>query len=817
MRQVCLVLVLLSCLWEQRSSEAITLDAHVDEYLKGLIKEFQVDASSSRYDHAIIPPRIGETIQDFLLPRVFIWCPMQHYNLKILCPVHKSPLTAGYFTDELIKKGPRNPRLVYDVGGNILLVQRFYICQNGGIKHRYLSASQPILSLIPKLHGIGCFPIVMFYKSACTKQLINLVETQTLQGVNFLSICGGLAALNFKEFNERVACFSLSQTSPNETQTLTERFYSDSLYAFPGNKKLMEIFLANFVDKQAFYDDEMEKIARTSSCITCDHTFKVSKYICASRGSDKKCIKQFENLYVVLNENHQVVAWRLTKSTKFEEIRDLLNDLKHCLENELEYIIVDDCCRVRSLYQSIFPSAKIKLDLFHAVQRVIRTFPKGSQWSKQVSTEFGLIFRVDGDCGESRNFPTPEPDILERNLDNFIKRWKCTLNDGNGNKTFSELENLRNHIRKGCLSGIKPGQGTECNERLHQTLNKSLLCGSTTIGPEIAIAVLSLIFYGLNCRKQGKKHNNNSRVIPFVPLPSTATVGSKEKNRKASHFNSRGLSENINLDNVWSGDDFDKSSITSLTSDTVLVLEDVEDMCNDTVSALLLKNTNMLKETLTDISKQCKDRSFNAYDLPVLQSVSGQSVLSSADNDTSQREHNDLLKRNLASFNLLVDPVDGDGDCAFRSIIQQLRTTSEWAEGKPQLMEHLKSLGLTNESIDEDVFCLRQLFVDSVQSNDYYQMLLGISQEDINAETERFRDQGTFSGEVGDLVLKVCSDILQIPILVVTSLSQCTCVPFIPDQQVIRSTLYVAYNAFGPGHYDGTVAMTVTKNTPSGL
>ena len=144
------------------------------------------------------------------------------------------------------------------------------------------------------------------------------------------------------------------------------------------------------------------------------------------------------------------------------------------------------------------------VDLFHATQRVIKTFPKGSEWSKQISMEFGLVFRdaaktdsflqLDGDCGATRCSTTPEPEVIEQNLDNFIKRWKHTLNQNVQTKTFRELENLRIHVKKGCISRIEPGQGTECNERLHQTLNKSLLCGATKIGPEIAIAVITLIF-----------------------------------------------------------------------------------------------------------------------------------------------------------------------------------------------------------------------------------------------------------------------------------------------------------------------------------
>lgn len=114
--------------------------------------------------------------------------------------------------------------------------------------------------------------------------------------------------------------------------------------------------------------------------------------------------------------------------------------------------------------------------------------------------------------------------------------------------------------------------------------------------------------------------------------------------------------------------------------------------------------------------------------------------------------------------------------------------------------------------MDSDVLKLCQLFVDNVQSNDYYQMLTGIPSLDLNAETERFREPGTFCGDVGDLVIKVCSDILQVPIIVVTSIVGSPYVPFMPDDAVINKPIYLAYQAFGAGHYDGTV-QAADRNT----
>lgn len=175
-----------------------------------------------------------------------------------------------------------------------------------------------------------------------------------------------------------------------------------------------------------------------------------------------------------------------------------------------------------------------------------------------------------------------------------------------------------------------------------------------------------------------------------------------------------------------------------------------------------------------------------------------------------ERSHVNCLRRNLASFHRCLDPVVGDGDCAFRSIIVQLRKTKEWKDQNVLLMEHLAGLGL-GKGLDEDVFQLRQCFVDTVQSNEHYLLFSGIPLDNINDETERFRDQGSFCGEIGDLVIKVCSNILKIPIFVITSMNGCFYLPFIPEETIIGAKIYTAYTACGPGHYDGTMLIPASN------
>ena len=91
-----------------------------------------------------------------------------------------------------------------------------------------------------------------------------------------------------------------------------------------------------------------------------------------------------------------------------------------------------------------------------------------------------------------------------------------------------------------------PGEGTEPNESLHHTLNKTRLCGATTIGRELAFATLTLLFYSINCKIDGeKKHIGNSRIILFIPLLASQEVHL----RKVTSLNQESTAE-MQLDNA---------------------------------------------------------------------------------------------------------------------------------------------------------------------------------------------------------------------------------------------------------------------------
>ena len=101
---------------------------------------------------------------------------------------------------------------------------------------------------------------------------------------------------------------------------------------------------------KGLYASEMLGISATS--ISCDHTFKISKNIgVVTEGEEQKFLPNFKNLFMVLKENSQILDWRLTKSTAFQEIDDLLVRLKERLSKQkhsISLIAIDDCCKNRN-------------------------------------------------------------------------------------------------------------------------------------------------------------------------------------------------------------------------------------------------------------------------------------------------------------------------------------------------------------------------------------------------------------------------------------------------------------------------------------
>ena len=109
----------------------------------------------------------------------------------------------------------------------------------------------------------------------------------------------------------------------------------------------------------------------------------------------------------------------------------------------------------------------VKLDLFHAIQRITKTLRKKNPLLHECLQNLRLVFRQDGDSEKKRMADTPGPDVMLYKLDRFVEKWK-SVKDCNGRSIFTSdtlgaTEKLKHHISSGCLSNIPPGAGTNRN------------------------------------------------------------------------------------------------------------------------------------------------------------------------------------------------------------------------------------------------------------------------------------------------------------------------------------------------------------------
>ena len=266
---------------------------------------------------------------------------------------------------------------------------------------------------------------------------------------------------------------------------------------------------------------------------------------------------------------------------------------------------------------------------------------------------------------------------------------------------------------------------------------------------------------------------------------------------------------NENSDRFMEKKSIDEAPFDS-ESGFLLVCDNVEDMLQAQVVNVLVTQCLDRFDILQNINAQSSSRSFDDFDLPytfckVLGSVCSDLTPSS---DVIEA-HLKQLKRNLAAFDLEIDAVAGDGDCAFRSIIRQLyKVVPNMTEAAK---DHIRFLGLLNSEDKDIFFTLRQKFVDRMLEPDeeLTEFMRSTDCITLARNTEDFRSPGFYHNELGDFVMKVASSILRIPIVIVSSNEAAHCIPFVPPDPILKEPLYVAFTSYGPGHYDSTRPVTV--------
>ena len=166
------------------------------------------------------------------------------FVVKLECPVHKKAILKPWqWAKEVCKKQKqKTARLVYNLHGNVLLVQRIYVCVKGRLCHKLMSATPDVMNTLPKILQ-EYFPFVLRGKSGYTKTLADFIEVQLKQGVNSLKISEGIASLAIREFSKELFAEANKDSRSDSYKIGMSQFYKNSLFSYPSNDTLMNMFL----------------------------------------------------------------------------------------------------------------------------------------------------------------------------------------------------------------------------------------------------------------------------------------------------------------------------------------------------------------------------------------------------------------------------------------------------------------------------------------------------------------------------------------------------------------------------------------------
>jgi hypothetical protein len=434
------------------------------------------------------------------------------------------------------------------------------------------------------------------------------------------------------------------------------------------------------------------------------------------------------------------------------------------------------------------------------------------------------------------------------NLKKFIAKWENVKHSDStkilSKKVMSEINNLKRHITKGCLSGIDVGCGTSRDERLHREMNK--IVSTNRLGVELGHARLNNLFMKINKDRDctdswpttselkviaaKELYEDNTEILSeSTPTQSNCNTNGKEvfgirpKKRTismstmASHTETPAevlpikgftceiltqLQEHIQQQIVKASKIEENDQVTSSTDNTsCLILEIIKQAlawwaASFTIQTVLGEKCLKKKEipSLVRARMNCKINS---------------KLFSYKNND-------DDVEKLAKQLGYTVIDIPKDGDCLFKSVAFQLfQLSNNCNNSASELTEHLLELGINIQTgtIDDVADKLRELVVnewqgefqedyaDFFQPNDQVHDSVAFMQE-----SEKYRKKGTFAGSLGDSMPLALANMLKLPLMILSTEHN---VPFIDicPRNVITNAVPVflaRYNA-GGGHYNAII------------
>lgn len=177
----------------------------------------------------------------------------------------------------------------------------------------------------------------------------------------------------------------------------------------------------------------------------------------------------------------------------------------------------------------------------------------------------------------------------------------------------------------------------------------------------------------------------------------------------------------------------------------------------------------------------------------------------------SQQKDNILvdssLLGHLQGLGLTHVPIKGDGNCFFSAVAFHLSVLLSSPSVSDEILRHLLSIGIIpTMSENEMSIALRILVVDEWNRNaDEYINFLPES-SNFFGEVANYRVSGYFGGPLGDLMPLAMTNVLGIPLAIITTESHTPIISVCPQDQIrMGAPIFLAYTSYGLGHYDAAV------------
>ncbi|CAH3193843.1 unnamed protein product [Porites evermanni] len=430
--------------------------------------------------------------------------------------------------------------------------------------------------------------------------------------------------------------------------------------------------------------------------------------------------------------------------------------------------------------------------------------------------------------------PTPEPSVILHNLDQFLTKWKGLAHDDKQlitQKGQKALKNIKSHILKGCLSNIPVGCCTSVQKRMHREMKKIL--SSNRIGTELAYSKFSRFFFQHNARKS--EGGLWSPIMEEAKVRRLDATG-RSLEAKEAYVETFGIREKSVAQTTEGKDSSPKAiSLKELTCDQISeILDEIKFSIEEQSD---LDDHREHENDHTDASTSPRDNSVGQilrilqYGLSLfkvmlyfqkMQGVQAVSFLKlpfmsraliHARSLLETSEKNSDISARVSSFGYNVEPVPGDGNCFFHAVSFQLLKLMSGENGR-STQERLLNLGISpNQSMASIAAVLRQRIVDEWQGPfvDEYQQFFHDSELDVYTEAEHFRQSGEFSRPLGDAMPLAMANILQMPIVLITSAQNMPIVTITPRRITDEVSVVLAYTQRGVGHYDAVTQNNIAK------